>query len=80
MLCVRTGAGASKALITTFFTGTQLLILKALPKGRQFNQEDILEHVRSSFSRQKRSNRRKKASVDFVVHMDDSMCHNARKD
>jgi hypothetical protein len=37
------------------------------------------EEVLPSYSRQKRSDRRKKLELDSVVHIDNSMCHNARK-
>jgi hypothetical protein len=62
-----------------FFTGTRLFVLKALPKGRKFDQDYFLEEVLPSPSRRKRSNRRKKLGLDFIVHMDNSMCYNARK-
>jgi hypothetical protein len=59
------------------FTGTRPLVLKALSNGWKFNQDYFLEEVLPSLSRQKMSNRRKKLELDFAVHMDDSMCHNA---
>jgi hypothetical protein len=70
---------AHRKLRSQFFTGTRLFVLKALPKGRKFDQHYFLEQVLSSFSRQKGSNRRKKPDLGFVVHMDNPMCHNARK-
>jgi uncharacterized protein YeaO (DUF488 family) len=76
--CIRSGIGTSKVMIT-FFTGTRLLVLKALPKGRKFNQDYFLEEVLPSLSLQKSLNRRQQLELDFVVHMDNSMCHNARK-
>jgi histone-lysine N-methyltransferase SETMAR len=76
--CVRSGISTSKVMIT-IFTGTRLLVLKALPKSRKLNQDYFLEKVLPSLSRQNRSNRRKELELDFVVHMDNSMCHNARK-
>jgi hypothetical protein len=44
---------AYQTLWSQFFTGTRLFVLKALPKGRKFNQDYFLEEVLSSLSRQK---------------------------
>jgi hypothetical protein len=77
--CIRTLISASKVIITIFFTGTQLVILNPWPKSLKFNQEYFTEQVLLSLSKQKKLNRRKKAAVDFVLHMDSSMYHNARK-
>jgi hypothetical protein len=76
--CVLSGICTSIVMIT-FFTGTRLLVLKALPKGRKFNQDDFLKDVISLLSRKQRSNRPKKHEFDFVIHMDNSMCYNTRK-
>jgi hypothetical protein len=70
---------AHEMLWSQFFTGTRLLVLKALPKGRKLNQDDFLEEILPSRSRQERSNHRKTIEFDFVIHVDNSMCHNARK-
>jgi hypothetical protein len=51
--CIRSGIGTSKVMIT-IFTGTRLFVLKALPKGRKFDQDYFLEEVLPSLSRQKR--------------------------
>jgi hypothetical protein len=76
--CVRSRIGTSKLMIT-IFTGTRLLVLRPLSMGLNFNQDYFLEEILLSLSRQKRSNRRQKLEFDFVVHMDNSICDNARK-
>jgi hypothetical protein len=61
------------------FTRTRFLVLKALPKGREFNQDYILEEFLPSLSQQKSSSRRKEYEIEFLVYMDKLMCYNARK-
>jgi hypothetical protein len=77
--CVCTGIGTSKVMTTIFVTGIQSFILNAWPKDRKFNHGYFLEQVLLSLLKQKSLNRQKKAAVDFVVHIDNSMCHRARK-
>jgi hypothetical protein len=55
--CVRSGIGTSKVMIT-IFTGSGLLVEKALPKDRKLNPDYFFEEVLPSLSQQKRSNRR----------------------
>jgi histone-lysine N-methyltransferase SETMAR len=76
---VRSGISASKVMLTVFFTGTRLLVVDALPKGRKYNQEYFIEYILPLLSRQKSLNRRQKPPLDFIVHMDNSMCHNGRE-
>jgi hypothetical protein len=69
---VRSNNEASKVMITIFFTGTRLLVLN-------FNQQYFIERVLPSFSKRKLLNRRKNVPLDFVIHMDHSVCHNATR-
>jgi hypothetical protein len=50
--CVRGGISTLKVM-DTFFTGTRLLVLKALPMGRKFNRDFFLEEGLPSLSRWK---------------------------
>jgi hypothetical protein len=54
-------------------------VLKALPNRGKFNQDYFLAEVLLSLSRQRRPNRRKNATFDFVVYKGNSMYHNAQK-
>jgi hypothetical protein len=58
-----------------FFTGMQLWAPNTLLKDRRFNLEYFLEQGLSLISSQKGFTRRKKGAVDFVVHIDNSRCH-----
>jgi hypothetical protein len=76
--CVRSGIGTSKGMITSF-PGSRVLVEKALPTDRKLNLDYFFQEVLSSLFLQQRSNRRQKSELDFVVHRDNSMCHNTRK-
>jgi hypothetical protein len=73
--CICTGIGGLKVMITIF--SLESLILNALLTGRKFHQGHFLEQFLPSLLSQKMLNRRKNAAVDFMVHMDNSVCHNA---
>jgi hypothetical protein len=70
---------AKKTLITAFFTPTRLLILAALPYGQTFTQDYFITEVLPMLREENVQFRRKHSGDNFLIHMDNSRCHNRKK-
>jgi histone-lysine N-methyltransferase SETMAR len=75
----KTTIGTKKAMVTIFFTATKLLVLDVLPRGNKFNQDYFLTIIAPELSRENTNSKRRVGNKPLLVHMDNSMCHNARK-
>jgi histone-lysine N-methyltransferase SETMAR len=70
---------AKKKLITVFFTPTRLLVLAALPYGQTFTQNHFITEVLPILREENVQFRRKHSGDYYFVHMDNSRCHNRKK-
>jgi hypothetical protein len=53
--------------------------LDALPKGSKYDQDDFTDNLLPAFNQVKTGNHRLKVGPTLMVHMDNSMSHNATK-
>jgi hypothetical protein len=72
---VRTKLGIQKVMITFFFTSIMLIVHKALPKGRKFNQNYFMSLVVPWLTKAQRRFTQKNSGAAFLLHMDISACH-----
>jgi hypothetical protein len=56
-----------------------LTLNEALPKGRKFNQDYFISTILAELVREKRRVLRRKRELPFLIHMENSACHNGRK-
>jgi hypothetical protein len=75
----RQAIGATKSMITLFFTARKLIVLDVMPKGWKSNQRYFIESILSGLKRGKMSFAPRKPGSTFWVHMDHSMCQNGAK-
>jgi transposase len=66
-------------MVTIFFTSTRLFVLNFLPKGTRFNQDYFIDTVLPNLYSEKRRITRHNGLPSFLVHMDNSGCHNGAK-
>jgi hypothetical protein len=71
--------GASKTMITIFFTAYQLILLDILPKGSRFNQQYFVDYVFPDLQTKNRNFCRRILLTTFWVHMDNSISHSGSK-
>jgi hypothetical protein len=71
--------GATKPMITIFFTALQLIMLDVLSKGSKFNQQYFIDYMFLDLKTENRNFRRRMPFAFFWVHMDNSMGHNGSK-
>jgi transposase len=70
---------AGKTMVTVFFTFARLLALNFPPKGTKFNQNYFIDAVPPDLYSERARIERRKGLPSFLVHMDNSMCHNSAK-
>jgi hypothetical protein len=68
--------GAYKVMVTIFFSGLHLIILKALRLGTRFNQEYFIIEILPGIVNEGRQIIHRIQRGTFYVHVDNSMCHN----
>lgn len=78
-LRIRQTISSKKTLITIFFTGTNLIAIDDLPKGRRFTQDYFINNIGDMISNANRRFLRKEKCLNFRIHMDNSKCHNGSK-
>jgi hypothetical protein len=61
------------------FSETSLISLEALAHDQMHTQEYFIENILRDLLNGKMRNRRRNRAGPFFVHLDNSMCHNARK-
>jgi hypothetical protein len=76
---MRQATGAQKTMITMFVTGCQLVALEILPKGSKFNQLYFVDHFFPDLQRENVNFHRQISQATFLVHTDNSVCHNGSK-
>jgi histone-lysine N-methyltransferase SETMAR len=76
---IRRDISRQKTMLTIFFTSTRLLVLEALPKGTEFNQDYFIGAIFPRLYNEKRRIARKEGFPAFSVHIDNSMSHNGNK-
>jgi histone-lysine N-methyltransferase SETMAR len=77
--CVRVQSGVQKVVVTVFFTSTTLTVSETLPLSRKVNQDYFFSTVLPKLMQEKRQLSRRKRGVPFLIHMDNSACHNGHK-
>jgi histone-lysine N-methyltransferase SETMAR len=76
---VRTQLGVEKTRITVFFTAEMLNELGSLPQGTKFNHKFFVETVFRGLMKEKRRFSQRNPGGEFIVHLDNSACHDGQK-
>jgi hypothetical protein len=70
---------AQRVMLMIFFSGVSLITVNTLPSGERFTQECFINYIPPDIVEARRKLFGRVRSRDFLIQMDNSVCHNGPK-